>query len=339
MARSTCQVAVKPEASASEGSLPIASYPLSKPKKLVLIAGRLEDVDDTVSMLESAGLPHIDRVVSESNELIVLVPQQHVGRLDQVPAWHASNPDSHLLLLVPAPVLFAAALLSDGIRPTDALAAWADIARQALNLVRAIGRRRSSVFLAESVRLQPNKFLKVLGERLQIPLDLRLFADDSATGFLPDAKCRLTAQNAIWQSSEVRALVAEIGAMTVPLSEDEVEVVPAADEVFEDYRKTTGAAADHALMERQALIAAKTDELSDAHQIIKELREENDLILRKLHDVQEQVEVRHSGYDVGSEELIEAQTTIEALVNSMSWKITRPLRWILGILTGKKAHL
>jgi len=67
---------------------------------------------------------------------------------------------------------------------------------------------------------------------------------------------------------------------------------------------------------------------------IKDLEEENELLLQQLHHVQEELESYFLSGTDARQELEEARATIEALCNSKSWKITRPLRWFLEAFMG-----
>jgi len=67
---------------------------------------------------------------------------------------------------------------------------------------------------------------------------------------------------------------------------------------------------------------------------IRDLEEENELLLQQLHHVQEELESYFLSGTDARQELEEARATIEALCNSKSWKITRPLRWFLEKFMG-----
>ncbi|MDT8322177.1 MAG: hypothetical protein RQ826_16800, partial [Xanthomonadales bacterium] len=67
---------------------------------------------------------------------------------------------------------------------------------------------------------------------------------------------------------------------------------------------------------------------------IQDLEEENELLLQQLHHVQEELESYYLNGVGTSHELEEARATIEAICNSKSWKITRPLRWFLEKFMG-----
>jgi len=67
---------------------------------------------------------------------------------------------------------------------------------------------------------------------------------------------------------------------------------------------------------------------------IRDLEEENELLLQQLHHVQEELESYFLSGTDARQELEEARATIEALCSSKSWKITRPLRWFLEKFMG-----
>jgi hypothetical protein len=71
-----------------------------------------------------------------------------------------------------------------------------------------------------------------------------------------------------------------------------------------------------------------------AEEQARELQEENELLLMQLHQVQEELESYFLSEQEVRKQLERANETIQALYNSKSWKITKPLRVVLDLLTG-----
>ena len=346
------------------------SAPTASAQRLVVAAVRGEqDVAAAIALLERAGLPHSDHIVSGLDQAVAMVPQTAIGGFNELGGWMQQHPEGHLLLLMPDPITEVAEALSEGTRPAEALAAWSSSVQQALAVVRAVGRRRSSVMIINHLHANPQAFLKSLGERLQLTLVYRP-DDQLEPQSAPSAMFRMMAENAIWQAREVRDVMSECMALALPIELGEQSVVPAVEEVFDEYleslaapkealsvltkeknrlhEKLTAVQAEQAQLEakhaeaQKRLQASKSyqSDLDQAQQQCKDLQEENDLLLQQLHHVQEELERYYLKHvDSSSHELMEAEAKIEALLNSKSWKITRPLRVILGVLTGNKTDL
>lgn len=76
---------------------------------------------------------------------------------------------------------------------------------------------------------------------------------------------------------------------------------------------------------------------SDAEARSTRLKEENDLLLQQLKDIQREFERCHRENDELRRSLEAAHFTIDCLYSSKSWKITRPLRQALELLTGTRS--
>ena len=80
---------------------------------------------------------------------------------------------------------------------------------------------------------------------------------------------RMMAENAVWQSPDVRNLAAELEANALPMPPSHGLLLPAVEEVYSEF---------NTLVER-------TQERK------KQLEEENELLLQQLHQVQEELEI------------------------------------------------
>lgn len=344
---------------------------LSQPDVLLVAAVRKADARTAMLLLESAGLPHKDHLASGADQGTALVSQSTVGGLDQVSDWMRENPTGHLLMFIPDPVTEVAEALSDGVRPEAASQACTQNAEQVLAFVRAVGRRRISVFLADAVHNDSQAFLRTLSERLQLTLVYRPGGRDgdedelnrsegtrAETKAHPRAIFRLMAENAIGQRRALRMQLAELLALAVPVTRDQVSTLSAIEEVFDEYqmivsesddplrqltkKKRMDFAKQLAPVERacdQAAFQQNDEQYQVVQQQNKQLLEENDFLLQQLHHMQVELEryhLRSVGDSNADRTMLEAR--MQALLNSKSWTFTRPLRVLLGVLTGNKAQ-
>ena len=225
--------------SATDSKAPVPpSAVLDRPNRLLVMAPRGDDVDRATALLTSAGLAHQDHLLNESDDTTAWLSQSEVGGLEQVQHWMQNHPGGHLLCLVPEPITEIATALSQGVAPAEALQAWSARVDEALAMIRALGRRRSSVLLADDLQAQPKALLKGLGERLQLTLVYRPstgaagmgggLTDDAAdearirragVQYEPRAIFRMMAENALWQAPSMRMRATELLALAVPVAD------------------------------------------------------------------------------------------------------------------------
>jgi hypothetical protein len=62
---------------------------LDRPNRLLVMAVHGDDVHGATALLESAGLPHQDHLISESDQTVAWLGQSEVGGLEQVPTMDA----------------------------------------------------------------------------------------------------------------------------------------------------------------------------------------------------------------------------------------------------------
>ena len=287
---------------------------------------------------------------------LALAAEENPGSMAGWSEWLMEHPQSHLLLLVPLPAVAVARSLEEGALPKTALSQWLESAGVVLDVVRG-QRRRVSLVFAEQVLAAPQAFLEAFSQRLQLQLRCSVLTDLPPPG-LPDAVLHMMAENAIRQSGEARNIATELEANALPLTAADVRSVPRIEQVFDEYRDRIDAAAHEVqkLREENAMLLAQLREAqSQARQAeertaevrkddarLQDLEEENQLLLQQLHQVQEELEHYYlQSVQTNSDELLEmqrrlqaAEDTVQALYNSKSWKLTRPLRWTLDLLTG-----
>ena len=334
------------------------------PQKLGVVVPPGQDSGPVWKMLVASGLSTDEGAARAP----VLVDAGAAG-IEALPAWLEQHPEGHILLLFNAPVPTIARHMADAVEPGEAVAQWRKHAEQVLAVVRQ-NRRRMTLIALEAARVDPGAFTDLIGDRfglaLKRPLDTIEAGDD------PGAVFRMMAENAVWQSPDVRNLAAELEANALPMPPSQGLLLPAVEQVYSEFnalvehtrtRKTELEEENELLLQQlhqvqeelEATVqsqqaaeekkSAETEPSQDqaphdpsTNARIRDLEEENELLLQQLHHVQEELESYYLNGMDARHELEEARATIEALYNSMSWKITRPLRFVLDLFTGRRGE-
>lgn len=317
----------------------------NRPKPLLVTALREEDIHDAMELLQSAGLPLTSLLLHQPGLPTKEMPPSALSASDQVTQWVNQNPSGHLLLLIPDPVLDIAEALCNKIRPTDAVMTWSASAELALATVRTVGRHRCSVFVANGMRTSAQGFLKRLGERLGLNLvesigKTSIDATHEVSKPLDQSKplslFTMMAENALWQTQVARMQMSELLALAVPVGSSHSVDLAAVEEVFSSHLE------EQESHKRRVETELKSDRtaLEQTRAKLTVLEKENDLLLQQLQHIQEELEQYYLQQVKTSRlRVIELEAKINALLNSKSWKMTRPWRAILGVLTGNKATL
>lgn len=306
------------------------------PSRLAVVTAPDNEREAVLRMLADAGFARAGE--NNANRLPQLEESAERSDLHSIGDWLAENADAHLLLLFNSPVTVIARKLANGVAPAEALEQWRNDVESLLALVRR-HRRRLSLLPLEGVLESPEAFAKTLGERF----GLNLKRPDPATPDreAPRAMFRMMAENAIWQSVEARNLAAELDVNALPISPANSQMLSAVDEAYREFigletKQTDDDAPElrSQLEEKEQELQALRDDKTQTEARVKDLEEENELLLQQLHHVQEELESYYLNGVGTSQELEEARATIEAMCNSKSWKITRPLRWFLEKFMG-----
>ena len=348
------------------------------PQSLVLACTRAAYRTALADLLQQAGFSMGSGTAEPAAGQPALLTQEQLGPMSEWPDWLAEHPKAHVLLLVALPSVAVARRLQEGSAPKTALADWMASAQDVLDVIRS-QRRRISLMFAEPALAAPQAFVELLSRRLQ--LTLQAVSPEQQVPDLPSALLRLMAENAIWQSADARNIAAELEANALPLADSELSQVPAIDQVFTEYRNSIDRKARAAqelreenelLLEQLQRVQQKMEAFADEKKAlagrlksveveekssqklaaeIKDLQEENDLLLQQLHHVQEELEryylqsMQPQGQPgLYSAQLEAAHETIRAIYNSYSWRLTWPLRVFMRIFgagpaSSKKAPL
>ncbi len=361
---------------ASTNPHPVISV-VQRPKILAVVSPQAGYQSAISGLLERAGLPAAG-AVGASEGAPVLVGQEALGPPEAWAAWLTEQPEAHLLLVMSLPTVDLAWRLQQGSEPEATLADWLGSAQALLDVIRP-RRRRFSLVFAETALTAPQEFLDRIAQRLG--LQLQTGSPDMISPDLPSALLRLIAESLLGQSMEARSVAAELEATALPLPAGARCRLPAMDQVFSEYRDgiQLKAVAQELSEEKDLLLQQLNqvqEELEQRHlqntqsaeelrelrenlqaaeerlstveqektdQLHEDLREENELLLNQVYQLQEELEREHLQGLQNTKEVGElrlhlqgANDIVEALYNSKSWKITKPLRVMLDLFAGGK---
>ena len=314
------------------------------PQKLGVVVPPGQDSGPVWKMLVASGLS-TDEAAGRAP---VLVDAGAQG-IEALPDWLEQHPEGHVLLLFNAPVPTIARHMADAVEPADALAQWRQHAEQVLAVVRQ-NRRRMTLIALEAARVDPGAFTDLIGERFGLALKRSLDTGDA--GDDPGAVFRMMAENAVWQSPEVRNLAAELEANALPMPPSHGLLLPAVEEVYSEFNTLVERTRARKEAHKAESSQKQTPDDSASNARIRDLEEENELLLQQLHHVQEELESYFLENRDLQRKLDEAQKQqkefeIQArkatnMLNdvhaSISWKITAPLRFLVSpFMRGDKA--
>ena len=179
------------------------------PQKLGVVVPPGQDSGPVWKMLVASGLS-----TDEGAARAPVLVDAGADGIEALPAWLEQHPEGHILLLFNAPVPTIARHMSDAVEPGEAVAQWRQHAEQVLAVVRP-NRRRMTLVALEAALADPAAFTDLLGDRFG--LALKRPVDTSDAGDDPGALFRMMAENAVWQSPDVRNLAAELEANALPM--------------------------------------------------------------------------------------------------------------------------
>lgn len=242
---------------------------------------------------------------------------KRIESLEALSAYLSSDACSHALIGYPNPELTVMELLKTEKSLPEALSSWAKAAEKLIKLCRQ-HRSQIVVFDLHAAGNNPDIFVKILSSEIK---NTNTF--DSALLSVTKTSTvagihQLIVREALMQSSLTAPYLQEINATGLNL----------------------GAAYD---LDTTAMLASKSEEADS--KIIIELREDKELLMQQLHQVQEELESYYSTAQKGSElqreiiilqrDLTKRNADLSAVQTSMSWRVTAPARWIMSIFMGK----
>lgn len=233
---------------------------------------------------------------------------------------------AHLLLCYRAPIFVLAESLAQGRPPAEALAEWMTEAESLLAICRQ-NRRRLTLVEATLATRNQLAFVERLNQRLGLSLALPS-AGKSGEHVDPNPVFLLIADHTVRTDAEVRQMAAELEATAIPITPAQA-LLPDAAAACSAYGDQRAASEDGSKIK------------------FDELKEENDLLLLQLHQVQEELEAYYLETHGSEGKLQQSEqrckelekecraakaksaaldSKIAKMRKSRSWRITKPIR-------------
>lgn len=325
---------------------------LGRPSRLGIAGPPGVDIDSLIQQLRQAGL----QGTAEAQEGMTGYDLVKYTTPADLSAWLKKHGGAHILLCWQAPVSVLSQAMASGSTPEDALDAWVERNEALLAVIRQHRRRFTLVemTLAEVNTAQ-------LANRLNQRLSLALATPTAAPQVAPsqeDPVHALIAHRAVIGNTRAKKLAAELQVTSVPVGLEET-LLPEAVVAWQAYNEAMEQRqreierfkqkCQQLEAQRNTVLEPDPDLESAKHKLEslnKDLQEENDLLLQQLHHVQEELEayyLKSIEAKQGSKQVSKLkrqnallQRRVDYMENSRSWKITRPMRRMIGRLKGKK---
>lgn len=247
--------------------------------------------------------------------------------------WYRADPistepeDKHLLLHA-RPELAAAYAIDAGETPAEAAEAWRVAAEQLLNFYKR-NRGTSVVMDVSSCLLEPETCAAALTQYLGLAAEGQI--PEFALPEKPNPVNQLLANQLIAQSDELSSLLAELEACTLPLG-DSTFVSPSIHiaELYEELREAQPDRAQEQLeegarlLETQQRLETELEQSRRDHaktkKVLAETREENELVLNQLFQVQEELERYHNDGKKTDQALKETEQALKTAEQALKEK-------------------
>lgn len=258
--------------------------------------------------------------------------------------------EARLLLFYTRPESALVHAMANGSSPTDKLKRWRDSAIAILEVYQR-NRQRAVLINVESALENQADFCKIFSDNFGI--DCNVQAADIKVPVEQSSLHRLIAAQMVSQAEDVQDLINELETSSIPIGPCTGTPGIDCERIYLDDLDSGSAQAKEAFTEKY-----------------NDLQEENELILLQLRQLQEELESyylethreiakrteiekklaneankRHrlenefrearKSLDRKARELTQAQNTLSMVVNSISWRLTRPLRVIRRLIAGQ----
>jgi phosphoglycolate phosphatase-like HAD superfamily hydrolase len=297
------------------------------------------DTASLAAILTAAGLKECDQEKEDAAADVRLQVFRNNDALARASEALAEQSGAVLLIAYPAPVPFIARALTAEEMPQEGLTRWLEQVEPLLEVYRR-ARRRIVLVERAAALANPQSLIAELNERfgLQLKSD-RIVTQQTAepTDSDLDPVHLLIADSACHQDTRARRLAAELEVSSLPLSGTGIRESIDLPLVCRTYRRKSEAS------------LKQVDELQADNARNAELKEENELLLMQLYQVQEELE----NYFLENRDLQEklkstdqekqrfersarqATNMLKDAHASLSWKITAPIRLLLRPFVGK----
>lgn len=264
-------------------------------------------------------------------------------RLGMVEQLLAADQTAQVVVLYRRPERGLAAQLAAGTSPGEALALWNATATSLLGMIRR-QRKRCLIVDIDQALHAPNLFLQACRERLNVkckPWVSELTQEPPEQAVEP--LHHVIAAQLLAQSGSTQALLGELEAAALALGDSAAAPVDcdaawsslARAEQQAKLAASLQAEVDNLsrqLQESNARPPAPLQPASDAlKRELDDAKEENELLLAQLHQVQEELEryflQSQSKAPAPAFYSSDAQAKLERMEKTLSWRITAPLRW------------
>jgi hypothetical protein len=263
------------------------------------------------------------------------------------------RPGTHLLLLFQNPAKLIATALRRKLDPAKAIAKWRDDADELLAIYRQ-SRRRITLLEKNAACSAPDLMIDALNKRLGLALEIRSSATQSQSAPDLDLIYLIIAERMLEGDVRARSTLNELQASAIPLEHAFFPRQANPSAALQEYQEIRVSlaqqqTANSRLKEHVTALEKRIHEFESGTTLQTELKEENNLILAQLHQVQEALEsyflenkdlkskLKSSDQEKRKFERKARQATnmLKDVHASFSWKITAPIRLLLKPFLGK----
>ena len=279
-----------------------------------------------------------------------------------IPLWLEVDSTSQLLFFHSRPIPALCRAMARCKPPGEALAAWQKTTHHLLDIVRR-QRQRTLLVDVDQALLAPNLFLKTCRQAFGLDAPPWL-APLTTPDLVTDEFLHLIAAQQVTQTEGMADLLGELEARSATIGCEAAPPLIDCDRIWASLQPqpytgtplvqdayTSVDLVANPRIQPGAVIYERLDQ-ARLQQEISEAKEENELLLHQLHQVQEELE-RHSlasqsqggqhGYlqvqiEAERRARLRAEARCESMKQTLSWRITAPLRWGLKSLRRRAIH-
>lgn len=277
---------------------------------------------------------------------------QRAEALDGIENGLRQDADTRAVIVYPNPVILLAGQLQAGKRMGDAIAAWRDTTERLLVLFRR-DRRRITLIDGHAAQRAPDLLQRLLGERLSRPLKVAEEGGAPGDAAEPAGLPQLVAAEALRQEEAAAALVAELEASSLPLGPAyriNVDAIAADGLTSADTAELDELRKENELLQLQLQqTQAELQALILENRIMKNERKSSSSEVEQARTEAGKARLARESLQAEFNEAREAWTAertaltdklkwtaddLAAVRRSLSWRLTAPIRRVLGLFVG-----